>query len=106
MTVPFDVLTWCAATGRAAGPLGGQVALGVTVHVVRGTLAEMLVLAMEVGIDGLPEKLVQHPAADARRKTYPAGLLAAAVAGTRAASRFIGVDKGEVLQRSGLGSVA
>ena len=62
-------------TVPAAGPLGGTAAAGDTLPGARDILAEMLMVALEVGIDGLPEDWSGIRLHTLTRKTYPAGVL-------------------------------
>jgi hypothetical protein len=66
-----DAVTWCAATITAAGPLSGQASLGDTLAMARDILAETLMIALEIGIDGLPASWSGIRLLTTTRKTYP-----------------------------------
>ena len=72
-----DAVTWCAATVTAAGPLGGQAALGDTLAKARDVLAETLMIALEIGVDGLPADWSGIRLLTTTRKTYPVTALSA-----------------------------
>src|ERR1700733_1563475 len=72
-----DATTWCAVTAGAAGSLGGTIALGATVQAAQDALAEILMLAMDVGIDGIRETWCGIRLLTMTRKTYPTRLLSA-----------------------------
>jgi hypothetical protein len=72
-----DATTWYTGTPAAAGPLGGLAALGATVRAAQDVLAELLMLAMDVGIDGIPDNWCGIQLLTLTRKTYPARLLSA-----------------------------
>ena len=75
-----DAATWCAVTTGAAGPLGGTAAIGATVRAAQDALAQMLLLAMDVGIDGLPDTWCGIQLLTLTRKTYPVAALSASAA--------------------------
>jgi hypothetical protein len=68
---------WRAAAVAAAGPLGGTAAAGETLAAACEALASLLMVALEVGIDGMPEGWTGIMLFMLTRKTYPAAMLSA-----------------------------
>jgi hypothetical protein len=68
---------WQAVAAPAAGPLGGTAAAGDTLPAARDALADLLMVALDVGIDGMPEDWAGIMLFTLTRKTYPAAVLSA-----------------------------
>jgi hypothetical protein len=72
-----DGSRWCAATVSAAGHLSRQAAFGETISAACDALADGVMLALEVGVDGLRHDWSGIRLLILTRKTYPAGILPA-----------------------------
>jgi hypothetical protein len=72
-----DGSTWSVMTAATAGLLARQAAAGATISDARDALAEGFLLALEVGIDGLPQEWSGIRLYTLTRKTYPVAQLSA-----------------------------
>lgn len=62
---------WLVATASVAGPLSGQGGAGPTISDAQDALAEVLMIALEVGIDGVAPEWSGIRLYTLTRKTYP-----------------------------------